>query len=101
MAERVVQIQASPIRGKKYRAFVSGPKGARRSIDFGAVGYEQFKDSTKIGKYRSKDHGDKERRRRYFMRFSGTPSKRAAIAKEKRRSGGRLNAKILSHQYLW
>lgn len=100
MKERVKSIKPSPNPKKKYRAEIVGP-GTHRHIDFGAVGYEQFRDSTPLHKYASKNHGDAQRRRQYFMRHSGVPGKREALAKERAKSGGKLNARILSHQYLW
>ena len=37
----------------------------------------------------------------YFSRHSGTKNRKKAIQKEKRKSRGNYNAKILSHEYLW
>ena len=100
MKERVIKITVSKRRGKKYKALVTdGIK--QRVIHFGATGYGQFRDSTKLRAYRKKDHGDRERRRRYFLRHSKVPGKGEAISKELRKSRGRLNARVLSHRYLW
>lgn len=95
--ERVKSIERSRMKGKKYQAFTS----LGRTIHFGATGFEQYKDSTKLGLFSSKDHGDKQRRRAYFLRHSKVPGKREAIKKELRKSKGKLNAKILSHRFLW
>jgi len=89
------------------RKFLRGPKGKKytavlrngEKINFGGEGYEQYKD--RIGLYSHMDHGDKVRRKRYFLRHSGVPTKEKALQKELNKSGGKLNAKILSHQYLW
>ncbi len=100
--ERIKSIKVSPNKRKKYRAVVSNKKTKKeRNIDFGAKGYEQFRDSTKIKKYKSKNHGDSKRRKSYFSRHSKVKSKRKALNKEWSKSRGKYNAKILSHQYLW
>ena len=100
MKERLIKIVLSPNPKKKYRAIVS--KGERtRSIDFGARGYDQFTDSTKLHKFKARDHHDKKRRERYFLRHSGVASKAQALQKETRKSGGLYNPKILSHKFLW
>ena len=96
--ERVVRITKSPKKGKKYRATVSN--GTKlRSIDFGDLNYEHYHDN--IGMFSRLNHRDTKRRRAYFMRHSGVSTKTKALEKEKRISKGRLNARILSHTYLW
>ena len=100
--EKLKSIIVSPNKNKKYRAEIYDPQTKRtRHIDFGARDYEQYKDSTKLKKYSFKNHGDKKRRDNYFSRHSGIKNKKEAIAKEWRKSNGKYNAKILSHQYLW
>lgn len=96
--ERVLEIKKSPNPRKKYRAIVASPGARPRAVDFGATGYEQFRDSTKLRIYENKNHGDKARRRNYFLRHSGVPTKAAALAKER---GKRVTAKYLSHKFLW
>lgn len=51
-------------KGKKYS--VVSPKG--KTIHFGASNMEQYKDSTGLGLYSHKDHGDKDRQKRYLAR---------------------------------
>ncbi len=100
--ERIKSIKVSPNKNKKYRAEVYNKKTKKtRNIDFGARSYEQFKDSTKIKKYRSKNHKDSKRRKNYFSRHSGVKTKTKALKKEWKKSRGKYNAKILSHKYLW
>ena len=99
--ERIVQIRRSNKKDKKYMATVKGASGSERTIHFGARDYQQYKDSTKLGLYRTKNHGDSKRRSNYFKRHSGTSRKSAAIRKEFRKSHGKYNAKIRSHKYLW
>lgn len=96
-AETVVKIEKSRAKGKKYVAFVSDGRTTRR-VNFGALGYGQFKDSTKLKLYKSLDHNDPKRRENYFMRHSGVPTKELALKKEK---GAVITAKYLSHKYLW
>jgi hypothetical protein len=79
------------------------PTGSLRErwIHFGDNRYEQYKDSTPLKLYSHLNHGDKVRRRNYFIRHSKVPTKKEAIEKELRKSNGKINAKILSHMYLW
>jgi len=102
MKERIKSIKVSPKKNKKYRATVSNNKTKKlRDIDFGARDYQQYKDSTKLKKYKSKNHGDKKRKDNYYSRHSGTKLKSKALKKEWSKSKGKYNAKILSHTYLW
>jgi hypothetical protein len=96
-----VSIARSKRAGKKYAAVVAGPGGRRRVVHFGAKGYEQFKDSTPLHAYANRDHGDRRRRERYFVRHSGVRNKQEAIRKELAASNGRLTPKLLSHRFLW
>lgn len=99
--ERLLSIKKSPKRDKKYVATVRTPEGRERVIHFGARDYEQYRDSTPLRAFASKNHGDPKRRENYFRRHSGTTKKAEALRREWRKSNGRYNAKILSHQYLW
>ena len=102
MKERIVEFERSPIKFKKYRAFVKDFKtGKERHIDFGDNRYQQFKDRTPIGYYSYKNHNNRKRMRNYFNRHSGTPHRGRAIELERKKGKGRFNAKILSHEYLW
>ena len=102
MRERIVSIEKSQAKGKKYKATVKDPTtGRTRTIQFGGLGYAQYKDRTPVGAFSKLDHGDRARMGRYFLRHSGTRNRERAIAKEKRLSGYRYTPKILSHEYLW
>jgi hypothetical protein len=102
MRERIVKLLKSKRKGKKYAAIVANRRTRKkRIIHFGAHKYEQFKDSTGLGYYTRKNHGNKRRRQSYFSRHSGIKTKAKAVAKEKRKSRRKYNAKILSHVYLW
>mgnify|MGYP006085794155 FL=1 len=102
MKERIIKFMRGP-GDKKYTARIMHKKTKKiRHIHFGAKGYEQYKDSTPLGLYSSKNHGTKKRRDNYFSRHSGgIKNKKKALAKEIRKSKGIYNAKILSHKYLW
>jgi hypothetical protein len=102
MKERIIKFMRGPS-DKKYTARIMNKKTKKiRHIHFGAKGYEQYKDSTPLGLYSSKNHGTKKRRDNYFSRHSGgIKNKKKALAKEIRKSKGIYNAKILSHKYLW
>jgi ankyrin repeat protein len=100
--ERIVKITKSKVNGKKYAAIVKNIITKKtRTINFGAKGYQQYRDSTKLKAYKSKNHGDAKRRKLYFTRHSGLPTKQLAIKKEWKKSKGMYNPKILSHTYLW
>jgi hypothetical protein len=100
--EKIVKIVPSERKGKKYMATIRDNITKKtRVLHFGGLGYEQFKDSTGVGKFTKKNHGDIRRRNNYFSRHSGTRSKKNAIDKEKRLSGGKYTPKLLSHIYLW
>jgi hypothetical protein len=102
MKERIIKFMRGP-GDKKYTARIIHKKTRKiRHIHFGAKGYQQYKDSTPLKLYSSKNHGTKKRRDNYFSRHSGgIKNKKKALAKEIRKSKGLYNAKILSHKYLW
>lgn len=69
---KIVGIEASPRRGKKYRAHLEHKRTRRRVVvDFGAVGYSQYRDSTGLALYADDDHLDETRRARFQTRFRG------------------------------
>lgn len=101
MKESLVEIEKSPIKYKKYRAVITSDYDKYRTIDFGDNRYQQYKDSTKLKLYKKLDHGDPKRRENYFSRHSGVSDKKDALKKEIKKSKGKYNAKILSHEFLW
>jgi hypothetical protein len=76
-------LEKSTRKHKKYMAIF--PDGTK--VHFGDNRYQQFKDSTGLGVYSSLDHGDTERRKRYYSRHGKYATKRSA--------------KWFSHKYLW
>ena len=90
------KIKKSSRKNKKYMVEIDD-----KIIHFGDNRFEQYKDRTKLALYKDKDHNDPKKRQKYFKRHSGVNTKREAIDKELALSNGKLNAKILSHIYLW
>lgn len=102
MKERIVKFMRGTSKGKKYTVVVENRRTKkRRRISFGAVGYQQYKDRTPLKLYAKGNHGDRRRMENYFNRHSGTKNRAEAIRKEKRKSRGHYNPKILSHEFLW
>jgi hypothetical protein len=101
MKERILRFERGP-KFKKYTAYVENKATKKtRKIHFGDKRYQQFKDRTSLGLYKSKDHGEKRRQENYYNRHSGRRNRREAIRKEVRKGKGHYNPKILSHIYLW
>ena len=63
--------------GKKLMVKVKQSNGKIKTIHFGDTKMEQFKDKTGI--WKSKDHGDKERRKNYKARASGIKNKKGEL----------------------
>lgn len=101
MKEKIVKFKKGPF-PKKYTALIKNNKTKKiRKLHFGDRRYQQFKDRTPLKLYKSKNHGTRKRMQNYFSRHSGTKNRKEAIQKERRKSRGNYNAKILSHEYLW
>ena len=99
--ETIIKIRKSPIKSKKYLAYIKGEKGKIRKLHFGSHDYAQWKDQTKYHIYKKWDHHDPKRRKDYYMRHSGVPTKTQALKKEIKKSKGLYTSKILSHIFLW
>ena len=101
MKEKIIKFVKGPF-PKKYTAHILHKKNkTKRIIHFGDRRYQQYKDRTGLGLYSSKNHNTRKRMQNYFNRHSGTKNRTQAIKKEKQKSNGLYNAKILSHIYLW
>lgn len=101
MKEKIIKFEKGP-GFKKYTAYVKNKETKKvRKIHFGDNRYEQYKDRTPLKLYESNNHNTRKRMKRYFLRHSGTRNRQEAIEKEKKKSNGYYNAKILSHEYLW
>lgn len=101
MKEKIIKIKKGPS-PKKYTALVKNKKTRKvRTIHFGDKNYQQYKDRTPLKLYKNKNHNTRKRMQNYYSRHSGTKTRSQGIKKEKRKSKGYYNAKILSHIYLW
>jgi hypothetical protein len=67
----LINIQKSDRGKKKYTAVIQHKKGKIKYIHFGALGYPQYRDSTKLKLYKKYDHGDKKRKDNYVARHRG------------------------------
>jgi len=76
---------------KKYDAFVMSNGKYRKVASFGDKNYFHYSD--RIGFYKSKNHNDPERRRRYRLRHG----KDLLTAKSK----AKMSAGYFSYYYLW
>lgn len=82
------KIMKSTRKHKKYMIKVKNPETQRvMTIHFGDNRYGHFKDKTPLKLYKHLDHGDKERRKRYYARHGKATNK--------------YSAKYYSHKYLW
>lgn len=99
--EKIVKIEKSNRKNKKYKAVIQSMNGKKRIIHFGNIHYEHYRDITPLKLYSYLNHNDKIRRVKYYMRFSKSYNKTDALKKEWEKSNHKYNAKILSHKFLW
>ena len=64
--DKNIKIEKSDRKGKKYKDIL--PDG--KAVHFGAVGYQQYKDSTPLKLYSNLDHKDEKRRELYYKRHA-------------------------------
>lgn len=101
-SESIVKIEKSTRKGKKYMATVrDDDTNKTRIVHFGALSFQQYFDSTRLKLYSDYNHKDVQRRHNYFQRFSGTKSKKKALAKVLSMTNGKISPMYLSHKYLW
>ncbi len=82
--------ERSRSKGKKYDAIIINKQTNRSTrIPFGAIGYQQYRDSTGLGFYSRYNHNDRERRTRYRKRHVGHIKK------------GFYSPSWMSYKYLW
>lgn len=85
MNVKLLKIEKSPVRYKKYRADVLIDGEVYKNVDFGDTRYQQFKDSTPLKLYSNLDHNDTKRLHNFYLRHE----KNNGVAS------------ILSKKYLW
>ena len=101
MKEQIVKFERGKQK-KKYKVHLKDKKTKRkRTLSFGHKDYQQFKDRTKLQLYKHLNHGERKRMRNYYSRHSGKKTRKAGIAKEKKKNNGYYTPKLLSHIYLW
>ena len=81
--DRGIKFEKSKAKGKKYAAIL--PDGKR--VNFGALGYEHYKDRTPLKLYSHLDHNSLERRKLYYQRHNKDYPK--------------YSADYFSKKYLW
>lgn len=59
--------EVSPNKSKKYRVWIRDG-GRLYTVDFGARGYQQYRDTTPLKAFSADDHNDFKRRERYYLR---------------------------------
>ena len=78
-------------KSKKYAVFFNG-----KTINFGSAIDEQYKDSTGLGLYTSKDHLDPVRRKSYLARAKGIKNAKGELTWKMKSSPN-----YYSVRYLW
>ena len=87
---KLIKFEKSDRKNKKYNGILQNKlNGKIVKIPFGHSFYEQFKDSTGLGLYSNKDHGDLKRRQLYRQRH----------AKDIRK--GYYSPGFMSYYFLW
>ena len=83
---KIERWEVSPLKAKKYRVWLRD--GDRLfKVDFGAKGYQQYRDQTPLKAYAADDHNDLARRERYYQRH--------------RKDYPMYSADYFSKKYLW
>jgi hypothetical protein len=68
---KLIMFQKSTTSGKKYDALILDTKTKKiKKVSFGALGYEQYRDSTGLNIYSHLDHNDTKRRANYRKRHA-------------------------------
>ena len=76
--------------GKKYMVVVNG-----KTIHFGDIKMQQFKDTTGLGLYSHLDHLDETRRKSYLARAKGIKNKRGELTWKDVNSANYYSVKFL------
>lgn len=86
---KLLKFARSRSRGKKYDAILINRRTRKeKRVPFGALGYEQYRDSTGLGLYSRSNHGDLKRRKRYRRRHAGENTRK-------------FSSGYFSWKYLW
>lgn len=93
--EKLYKIFKSKSKNKKYSVYVM-KDGKKTLINFGQLGFDQYRDTTPLKLYSDLDHNDKERRKRYLQRAKGIKNKQGELTWKDRNS-----ANYYAIKYLW
>ena len=86
---KLLKFARSRSRGKTYDAILINRRTRKeKRVPFGALGYEQYRDSTGLGLYSRSNHGDLKRRKRYRRRHAGENTRK-------------FSSGYFSWKYLW
>lgn len=86
---RLLRFEESRTKGKKYDAILLNLDTRReKRVPFGALGYQQYRDSTGLNLFSHLDHLDPKRRRNYRARHQGEVD-------------NRFSSGYFSWKYLW
>lgn len=84
-----IKFEVSHLPTKKYNAVLRNKSTGRElRVPFGAIGYEQYEDTTGVGAYSKFDHLDDNRRANYINRHASDKNKP-------------YSASWFSRRYLW
>lgn len=79
---KLLHIERSPAKHKKYRADVLLDGVEYKNVDFGDTRYEHFKDSTPLKLYSHLDHNDIHRLHMYHARHKNNNGVAGLLAKK-------------------
>ena len=88
----IMQFAKSTLKGKKY--MLVAPNG--KTIHFGSLSNEHYKDSTGLGLYTHLNHNDEKRRKSYLARAKGIKNKNGNLTYKNKNSSN-----YYSIRYLW
>ena len=81
----------STSKGKKY--MVIGPNG--KTIHFGSLSNEQYRDTTGLGLYKHLNHNDEKRRASYLARAKGIKNKKGELTWKDKNSSNYYSVRFL------
>ena len=87
-----MDFKKSTRKGKKY--MVVAPNG--KTIHFGSLSNEQYRDTTGLGLYTHLNHNDEKRRASYLARAKGIKDKNGNLTYKNKNS-----ANYYSYKFLW
>ena len=72
-----IKFEKSKSPNKKYSAILKNKKTGRiKTVNFGDIRYQHYRDSTGLGLYSNLNHGDNKRRDNFLKRFEKSSKKK-------------------------